>query len=269
MNDVTAVAGPDLFRGTAGYYARYRPGYPPELVEAIRERLGLDGTGTLLDLGTGTGLLCLPLARQFARVLGVDPDADMLAHARAAAQRQGVANVEWQQARAEELDLPPGSVRLVTIGGAFHWMDRDAVATRCAGWLEPGGGLVLAGVGGVWSGNEPWEQTVVAIIQRWLGEGRRPGAGTLTPSAERHEDVLRRSSPFGQTVERCEFMAERRWTLDSLLGLLYSTSFARRDLLGDKVDGFEQDLRTALLAVVPDGAFVERAKCELIIARKE
>jgi hypothetical protein len=40
-----------LFTGTAWHYARYRPGYPQELLDDIVERFHLDGTGRLLDLG--------------------------------------------------------------------------------------------------------------------------------------------------------------------------------------------------------------------------
>ena len=42
---------PLMFKGTAPYYARYRPGYPPELLVRLAAAAGLDGTGRLLDLG--------------------------------------------------------------------------------------------------------------------------------------------------------------------------------------------------------------------------
>ena len=35
----------DLFRGTAPYYARYRRPYPPEVVNHLVGRCGLDGPG--------------------------------------------------------------------------------------------------------------------------------------------------------------------------------------------------------------------------------
>jgi hypothetical protein len=44
-----------LFTGTATYYSRFRPRYPPELLRLLVEHAGLDGTGRLLDLGTGPG----------------------------------------------------------------------------------------------------------------------------------------------------------------------------------------------------------------------
>ena len=44
-----------IYAGTAWYYARYRPEYPPSLVKVLREQFRLDGTGRLLDLGCGPG----------------------------------------------------------------------------------------------------------------------------------------------------------------------------------------------------------------------
>ena len=43
------------------------------------------------------------------------------------------------------------------------------------------------------------------------------------------------------------------WTIDSMIGNLYSTSFCSRRLLGDRVEAFERDLRSAILAVEPSG----------------
>ena len=40
-----------MFKGTAPYYARYRPGYPPELLVRLAATARLDGMGRLLDLG--------------------------------------------------------------------------------------------------------------------------------------------------------------------------------------------------------------------------
>ena len=44
-----------LYAGSAAYYARGRMAYPSQLRDALRDALGLDGTGRLLDVGWGPG----------------------------------------------------------------------------------------------------------------------------------------------------------------------------------------------------------------------
>lgn len=43
----------------AEYYAKYRPGYPPPVIEALRVVFALDIEDIVLDLGCGTGQLAL------------------------------------------------------------------------------------------------------------------------------------------------------------------------------------------------------------------
>jgi SAM-dependent methyltransferase len=113
-----------LFAGTAAYYARYRPGYPPELLERLAEAAGLDGTGRLLDLGCGPGPLAVPLAPRFEEVVAVDVEPEMLA--------QLPPGIRTVLGRAEDGDESWGAFRLVTIGRAFHWMDGPVVMERLA-----------------------------------------------------------------------------------------------------------------------------------------
>ena len=58
---------------------------------------------SLLDAGCGPGILTTRLASYFDEVVGLDPDADMLAEGRAFASASGITNIEWVQARAEDL----------------------------------------------------------------------------------------------------------------------------------------------------------------------
>jgi 2-polyprenyl-3-methyl-5-hydroxy-6-metoxy-1,4-benzoquinol methylase len=64
---------------TAEYYAKYRRRYPDAIVDAVGRSSPLDSGDAVIDLGCGTGLLTQPLARRVRIVLGVDPEADMLA----------------------------------------------------------------------------------------------------------------------------------------------------------------------------------------------
>lgn len=114
-----------LFAGAARYYEQGRLPYAPGLADAFADRLALDGRGRLLDVGCGPGTVALRLAALFEAVVGLDPDADMLAHAAEAAAARGITNASWALLRAEELPAGLGSFRAVTLAASFHWMDRD------------------------------------------------------------------------------------------------------------------------------------------------
>ena len=57
----------------AGFYAKYRRGYDPEVTGWLAEAFVLDSHGIVLDLGCGTGQLTIPLAARSHAVLGMDP----------------------------------------------------------------------------------------------------------------------------------------------------------------------------------------------------
>src|SRR6476620_8334054 len=167
--------GMDLFTGAAHYYARYRLPYPEALFDLLVERFGLDVTSRVIDLGTGTGQVAIPLAARCGEVGALDISGEMIAEGVRVAAASGLTNLRWAVTAAEELPLTLGPCQLVTIGGAFHWMDRDVVLERVQQVLVPGGGIALMGMETIWGAPEPWAQVVMATIRRWLGEERRAG----------------------------------------------------------------------------------------------
>lgn len=253
------------------YYARYRPDFPTAAYEAIVEAFGLDGRGIVLDLGTGTGHIALALADRFEAVVGVDIDEAMLAVARRETTARRTTNFDWRLARAEDLDLLGGSVRLVTIGNALHWMDRSAVLARCHEWTEVGGGIALLDMPGMWStamelGAESWLETIRAVIERHLGPRRRAGDGYYEPQHEPSATSLARAG--FEAIQTGAATADLVWSIDEVIGYLYSTSFANRSLLGDRIEAFEQDLRAALLAAEPEGRFTRRLEATWAFGRR-
>ena len=68
----------NAFVGTARYYSQYRPPYPRELWEDLRQRTGLTGKGRLLDIGCGPGRVALALSPYFDEVWAVDPELEMI-----------------------------------------------------------------------------------------------------------------------------------------------------------------------------------------------
>ena len=80
---------PSIYLGSAAHYRYGRPAYSPELEAVLAQETGLDGTGRLLDVGCGPGVLTVRLAHLFAHAVGLDPDAGMLAEGCRAADERG------------------------------------------------------------------------------------------------------------------------------------------------------------------------------------
>ncbi|MER6946023.1 class I SAM-dependent methyltransferase [Nonomuraea sp. NPDC000554] len=252
-----------LFAGTGAFYARFRPGYPRLFFDDLVRRFGLDGSGRLLDLGCGTGQLTLPLAEHVAEAIGIDPEPDMLAEAARQARAGAVGNVTWVRGTSADLPGELGRFRLATMGRSFHWMDREQVLGALAGMVKDEGGVVIASDGCLARPITPWQHAIEEVQHRFLGPLPQASAGTLV---EPHETVLAHS-PFPD-VARVVYEFERSWTVDRIIGYLYSTSLPLRRLLGDRRPTFEREITDALLAADPSGHFVEPVSLHVLIARK-
>ncbi|OUL27350.1 SAM-dependent methyltransferase [Nostoc sp. RF31YmG] len=261
---------PTLFEGAAWYYARYRPQYPPVLFDSLTEKFQLDGKGRLLDLGCGAGLIAIPLRDRFQEVIGLDPDADMLLEAQQQAVELGATNISWVKDRAENISPAVGKFQLVTIGRAFHWMQRELVIERIYNLLTDNGGLAIIKTHeDPWNSDHPWKTTAISVVKRWLGEQRRTGQGgkgVWQPLAVSHEEILAKSSFPRQATYEVKY--EKYWTIDTYLGYLYSTAFCLPSFVGENRHKFEVDLKESLLKVEPSGTFKEELPITVIAAWK-
>jgi len=254
---------PTIYRCSAAYYAQGRPPYSRALVPALAAEVGLDGSGRLLDVGCGPGVLAIALADCFAEAIALDPDAEMLAEGARRAMHAGIANIRWVQVLAEDIPaLDLGRFKLVTFGQSFHWTDRERVAEAVYEILEPGGALAL--IAHVHAGRPepsgPGEppiphDAIRALIDHYLGPRRRAGQGFAVPPADRYEDALARTRFGAPRQIFCPGRPDIVQDIDGVLANYFSTSFAAPHLFGDRRAQFEADVRAELAARSPSGLF--------------
>jgi ubiquinone/menaquinone biosynthesis C-methylase UbiE len=260
----------DLYRGTAGYYDRYRLPYPEAMIEDLASTAGVSGHGRLLDLACGTGQLTFPLRQRFAEVWAVDQEPDMVEVVRAKAAAAGARNVRPMVASAETLHADPGYFELVVIGNAFHRLDRDVAARRIHGWLQPGGHLAVCMSGTPWLGEAGWQRALAGTLDKWraaLGAGDRIPAGWDAARQRRPDAQVLSEAGFQPAAPRT-FAIEHRWTLPELAGFIRSTSFLPSAVLGDQAGAFDADLAASLGPHSDAGTFTETVTSYYELARK-
>ncbi len=257
---------PDLFAGTADYYRDFRVPYPKVLIDSLTAELCLDGTGTLLDVGCGTGEVIEAIGGQFARVLGIDPDPGMLAQVSGRVQQPGFEHVKLRSMKAEDISSLGETYRMVTFGASFHWTHRISAARSVKEMLDPGGVIVLLGSNSPWTGQEKWQEIALGQLKSYLGEQRRAGGGHFEESSLRHQEILEQAGY--SDVRTVDFDVPHTWTLENFIGYLYSTSFASREVLGDRASAFESGLRKALLDYDSNGTYQETMHFYYIYGKK-
>ena len=124
----------------------------------------------ILDVGCGGGLVCEPLARLGASVVGIDPGAANIAAARLHAEKSGLA-IDYRVAAAEELaDAGERFDVLLALEVVEHVADVGLFVRRCAEMVKPGALMIVATL------NRTLKSFALAIVGaeyvlRWLPVG--------------------------------------------------------------------------------------------------
>lgn len=128
---------------TALEYAQFRPGPPESFFKKLQALdVGLEGQ-SVLDLGTGTGVMARQLARLGCTVTAADVSAEQVQMARALADREGL-SIDFCVSAAEEPQFAPAAFDVVTANQCFLYFDREKVVPLILQYLKPGGVLVIS-----------------------------------------------------------------------------------------------------------------------------
>jgi SAM-dependent methyltransferase len=129
------------FSNRAENYAKYRPGYPAEVIAILESECGLKSNSLVADIGSGTGILSELFLKNGNTVFAVEPNEAMRLFAERDLEK--FPNFLSINARAEATTLEPGSVNFITAAQAFHWFDREKTKREFMRILKPGGWVVL------------------------------------------------------------------------------------------------------------------------------
>ncbi len=197
-------------------YVKYRPDYPPGVLQVLRGQCGLTPETTVADVGSGTGIFTRQLLANGNTVYAVEPNEKM----RAAAEEflAGFPLFRSVGGTAEHTTLPTASVTLITSAQAFHWFDRERTRAEFARILAPGGWLVL-----IWNDRQldrtPFLREYEALLQEF---------GTDYLAVRHHDLDLAQVRRFvgNDSVELTSLANRQALDYDGLEGRLLSSSYA-------------------------------------------
>ena len=140
----------------------------------------LDGL-RMLDIGCGGGLICEPLTRLGAEMVGIDPAGSGIEAARVHAREQGL-TIDYRNVTAESL-AEAGEMfdAVLCLEVVEHVPSVPALVATCGALTRPGGGLVFSTI------NRTAKAFALAIVGaeyvlRWLPKGTHQWAKFVTPA---------------------------------------------------------------------------------------
>lgn len=185
------------FSDLSDFYAKYRPGYCPMVLDAV---LGLSAKQPtdidFVDVGAGTGIWSRQVAAAGCKVIAVEPNDSMRQKGITAS---GNDNILWKNGSGENTGLDSASADFVSMASSFHWTDFDVAIREFARLIRPGGFFVA-----LWNPRYLAPNAMLVEIEEFLKN--------LVPELNR---VSSGNSVF------CDGLLDRLETVDSFGDVIY------------------------------------------------
>ena len=240
------------FASTVKFYARYREPYPPRFFKNVAEQLALRGNETLLDIGCGPGLLAIGFAPFVGRCTGIDPEAGMIAAAKAAAEEMGV-ELSLIHSRIEEFPTTQ-TYDVITIGRALHWMERSATLRVLERIVSDSGRILICEA----SMAETMAETPETTWVKPYNEVRRAWASRPDARRYRIDGAEWFAGSCFREIGKTSVTACRQVTIAELIGRALSKSSTSPEILAEKQARFETAITATLEPFVQDGVLQEQ-----------
>ena len=197
----------------ADRYRRFRPGYPGWLFDEAAEACGLPRS-LAAELGAGSGQATSEILKRFARVIAVEPDADMAARIAPDIRLE----VRVTPAEAVTFERPLDAVFSAT---AFHWMDPVVVGKKVAASLRRGGVFLAFGY-------QPFEVLGPMTAKLLVDHEMRLWSPHIDPRLTEwkpYPELLAASRAFAR-IDPFAFDFTEQRTPEAAAGLFLTTSYA-------------------------------------------
>ena len=145
----------DVFAET---YHSVRPGYPAELYADIKRLCDLDSASRLLEVGAGSGIATVELAKFGSKIVAIEPGSHLTAIARK--QTEGLENVEILEQTFESFESSDRFDAFLAFT-SFHWLKGEDKYQKILQLLADAGNLVL-----VWNYFFQTDSPVTAAVNR-------------------------------------------------------------------------------------------------------
>jgi ubiquinone/menaquinone biosynthesis C-methylase UbiE len=198
----------DNFSSKSSSYAKYRPTYPQELYQFLKEKL--HKTEKAWDCGTGNGQVAGSLAKFFKEVQATDISQQQLDNAI----RQP--NIHYSVQTAEKTNFPDNNFDLITVAQAIHWFHFEAFYKEVARVLKPDGIIAVIGYS-LFKSNPETDEVILKFYQDIVGP--------FWDEERKYLDEKYKTIPFPfKELESPVFEQEYEWTFNHVMGYLKTWS---------------------------------------------
>ena len=198
----------DNFSSKSSSYAKYRPTYPQELYQFLKEKL--HKTEKAWDCGTGNGQVAGELAKFFKEVQATDISQQQLDNAIIQP------NIHYSVQTAEKTNFPDNSFDLITVAQAIHWFNFETFYKEVARVLKPDGIIPVIGYS-LFKSNSETDEVILKFYHDIVGP--------FWDEERKYLDEKYKTIPFPfKEIESPRFEQEYQWTFAHLIGYLKTWS---------------------------------------------
>ena len=191
----------ERFSNRVENYVKYRPAYPAEVLQTFKDKMNLQTSSVVADIGSGTGISAGLFLENGNRVFGVEPNEAM----RAAAEDflKDFPNFRSVDGTAENTTLENNGVDFVVAAQAFHWFDAEKTRKEFKRILKEKGFVAL-----LWNERQLDTSDFLRAYERFLSKYgtdyetvRHDNIGEKTLKDFFQIDFRRESFPNVQTLD--------------------------------------------------------------------